>query len=201
MRARAVAVFSLILVLVPLSADADNCGSLTDCYGTIAAAIAVVTAIAVLVAIIAFAPEILAALGLAGEGAAVGGEIVAAAEAAGFTAEEAAVIGEARAILAAPQMAEIAEAYANGESLVVNIGGRIILYEPGLSASGMTMFAENVFLIGNEAFASEGELASTVLHELFRWQRARCPKQALAPKSLPARRRQPSASLAWRTSS
>lgn len=40
--------------------------------------------------------------------------------------------------------------------------------EPGLPASGMTMFGENGFLIGREAFTSSGELLKTVLHELYR---------------------------------
>ncbi len=33
-------------------------------------------------------------------------------------------------------------------------------------ASGMTMFGENGFLIGNEAFASDAELGKAILHEL-----------------------------------
>jgi hypothetical protein len=32
----------------------------------------------------------------------------------------------------------------------------------------MTMFGENGFLIGNEAFSSDAELTQTVLHELYR---------------------------------
>jgi hypothetical protein len=32
----------------------------------------------------------------------------------------------------------------------------------------MTMFGENGFLIGNEAFSTENELQQTVLHELYR---------------------------------
>ena len=38
----------------------------------------------------------------------------------------------------------------------------------GLPASGMTMFGENGFLIGREAFTSQAELQKTVLHELYR---------------------------------
>lgn len=145
----------------------DNCGSLSDCYGTIAAAIAVAVAIAALVALIAFLPEILAAVGIGSELLA-GGELVTAAVDAGFSAEEAGILGEASTILDSAEIASITEAHAAGESVIVNVGGRIIQYEPGLPASGMTMFGENGFLIGNEAFASEGELARTVLHELYR---------------------------------
>lgn len=52
--------------------------------------------------------------------------------------------------------------------MTVKIGDRVIQYEPGLPASGMTMFGENGFLIGKEAFASSDELGKTVLHELHR---------------------------------
>lgn len=41
-------------------------------------------------------------------------------------------------------------------------------YEPGLSASGMTLFGENGFVIGRGAFSSGGEFGRTVLHELYR---------------------------------
>lgn len=54
------------LVLVPCTAWADNCGGLSDCYGTIAAAVAVVVAIAAVILVIAFLPEILAAVGIEG---------------------------------------------------------------------------------------------------------------------------------------
>lgn len=165
-----IALAVMVLASVPSPAYADNCGGLTDCYGTIAAAIAVVVAIALLIAIIAFLPEILAALGLAAEVAegAAAIDLAAAAAEAGFTAEEAGILAEANTILESEAFASIAEAHAAGESTIINVGGRIIQYEPGLPASGMTMFGENGFLIGNEAFATEGELAKTVLHELFR---------------------------------
>jgi len=167
----------MVLASAPSPAYADNCGGLTDCYGTIAAAIAVVVAIALLIAIIAFLPEILAALGLASEVAAI--DVAAAAAEAGFTAEEAGILAEANTILESEAFASIAEAHAAGESTIVNIGGRIIQYEPGLPASGMTMFGENGFLIGNEAFATEGELAKTVLHELFRLGTSTVPESGV----------------------
>jgi hypothetical protein len=92
----------------------------------------------------------------------------AAAASSAFTASEQAVIAEARQILTSPQMAQIRTAQAAGQSITVNVGGRIIQFEPGLPASGMTMFGENGFLIGREAFASEAELTKTILHELHR---------------------------------
>ncbi len=78
------------------------------------------------------------------------------------------VVGEARSILAAPEFAQLQAAYEAGDSVVVNIGGRLIQYEPGLPASGMTMFGENGFIMGQEAFVSTDEAAQTVLHELYR---------------------------------
>jgi len=65
-------------------------------------------------------------------------------------------------------MAAIREAHAAGRSVTVRIGGRVIQYEPGLPASGMTMFGDEGFLIGREAFSTAGELERTVLHELYR---------------------------------
>jgi hypothetical protein len=65
-------------------------------------------------------------------------------------------------------MDTIRAANSSGQSATVTVNGRLIQYEPGLPASGMTMFGENGFLIGPEAFASESELQQTVLHELYR---------------------------------
>lgn len=86
----------------------------------------------------------------------------------GFSALESQTINEARAILGSAEMAKVKAAHAAGESVTINVGGRVIQYEPGLPASGMTMFGENGFLIGREAFASDAELNKTVLHELHR---------------------------------
>jgi len=37
-----------------------------------------------------------------------------------------------------------------------------------LPASGFTLFEENAFVIGKEAFKSQAELNKTLLHELYR---------------------------------
>jgi LysM repeat protein len=99
-----------------------------------------------------------------------GGGAPAAADAAlvGFNAAERGIIVEVRAVLKAPEMAQIREAYALGRDVTVKIGGRVIQYEPALNASGMTMFGENGFLIGRQAFTSEAELIKTLLHETYR---------------------------------
>jgi hypothetical protein len=135
--------------------------------------------------IVGQAPEILSALGLAG-----GVDLAATATEAGFAAEEGGIIAEAEGILDSEAFGAIAEAHATGESTVVEIGGRIIQYEPGLPASGMTMFGENGFLVGNEAFATEGELERTVLHELYRLATSSIPESA-APRPPRKPRRRP----------
>ncbi|HET9406741.1 MAG TPA: LysM peptidoglycan-binding domain-containing protein [Candidatus Sulfotelmatobacter sp.] len=87
---------------------------------------------------------------------------------AGFTATEKAIIAEARQVMSSPEMMQIRHAQALGKPVIVKIGGRLIQYEPGFPFSGMTNFEQNGFVIGREAFTSEGELTKTVLHELYR---------------------------------
>ncbi len=87
---------------------------------------------------------------------------------AGFTATEVGIIYEAGTILQSPQMKAIINAYKTGTPITVNIGGRLIQYEPNLPYSGMTMFGENGFILGRYAFSSPTELAKTLLHELYR---------------------------------
>ncbi|MDM0064789.1 DUF637 domain-containing protein [Variovorax sp. J22G21] len=86
----------------------------------------------------------------------------------GFTAIESATIREAQSILSSTAIVQIEAAHATGQPAAVVVGGRLIQYEPGLPASGMTLFGENGFLIGREAFASAQEFQQTILHELYR---------------------------------
>ncbi|WP_445656604.1 hemagglutinin repeat-containing protein [Achromobacter sp. NCFB-sbj8-Ac1-l] len=86
----------------------------------------------------------------------------------GFNQVESGVLNEAKAILNSSELARIQAAHVAGKPIEINIGGRLIQYEPGLPASGMTMFGENGFLIGREAFKSPAELQKTILHELHR---------------------------------
>ena len=86
----------------------------------------------------------------------------------GFSVDESRIINEAQGVIDSPQLAEIQNAHAAGEPLTVSVNGRLIQYEPDLPASGMTMFGENGFLIGREAFSSPAELQKTILHELYR---------------------------------
>lgn len=86
----------------------------------------------------------------------------------GFSGVEVGIIDEAVGILSSSQMNTIRQAHGRGESVTVVVNGRTIQYEPDLPASGMTMFGEDGFLIGREAFTNPGELDRTVLHELHR---------------------------------
>ena len=85
-----------------------------------------------------------------------------------FSSRERVIVQEATALLRSSQMAQLQAAYAKGVALTVTISGRLIQCEPNLPSSGFTAFGENGFLLGPEAFSQEGELAKTVLHELFR---------------------------------
>jgi RHS repeat-associated protein len=78
------------------------------------------------------------------------------------------VIEQARAIFWARAFGMLRVARAKGVAIEVNINGTPILYEPGMKASGMSLFGEKGFVLGPEAFSSEEELAMTVLHETYR---------------------------------
>lgn len=52
-----------------------------------------------------------------------------------------------------------------------------------LPGSGLTNFEGNGFLVGNPAFATEGELAQTVLHELFRLGTSEIPELGVSSES------------------
>lgn len=108
----------------------------------------------------------------AGEGPAVAPAVKAIASAdavlSGFSSAEQGVILEVRGMMKAADIAKIRQAYASGTDVVIKIGSRTIQYEPALKASGMTMFGEDGFLVGREAFTSEQEFVKTLLHETYR---------------------------------
>lgn len=107
--------------------------------------------------------------GVAGAGLRVVTETVRAARgAAVLSAGERAIVGEARGILSSSGLASLRAAHAAGVQTQVAIGGRTIVYVPGYSGSGVTLFGENGFILGRHAFSSHGELGRTLLHELYR---------------------------------
>jgi RHS repeat-associated protein len=91
-----------------------------------------------------------------------------AAAGAGSAARMVRLMSAARNILKSSEFGVLRAAASAGVSAEVQIAGRTILYEPGLSASGMTMFGENGFVLGRQAFSSGAETAKTILHELYR---------------------------------
>lgn len=87
---------------------------------------------------------------------------------AGAAARGARIMMETRRILASAEFATIRAAAQSGAAAEVQIAGRVVAYEPGLRASGMTLSGEGGFVLGREAFSSGAELTKTVLHELYR---------------------------------
>ena len=69
------------------------------------------------------------------------------------------------------------------------VNGRTILYEPTLNASGMTLFGENGFIIGREAFKNNQELTKTLLHELHRLATTASKAEGMLQWTSPPRRR------------
>lgn len=80
-----------------------------------------------------------------------------------FSTTELTVVEEVRAI----PISQLRAAFEGGGA-ELNIGGRTILVDPGVPSSGMTLFGENGFIVGREAFTSDAELTKTLLHETFR---------------------------------
>jgi hypothetical protein len=75
---------------------------------------------------------------------------------------------EAHGMLHSKELGLIRVGHALGKEVEVTIQGRTVIYNPELEASGMSLFGEDGFLIGREAFKSEAELTKTILHELHR---------------------------------
>jgi hypothetical protein len=98
-----------------------------------------------------------------------------------FSAEEISVINEARNIISSDKFSLLVQAGKLGRAFSVKINGRIIQFEPELRGAGFTLFGENGFLIGSEAFASSNELKRTVLHELFRLKTSKSLNGVSAP--------------------
>jgi RHS repeat-associated protein len=110
-------------------------------------------------------------LGIAGLAAAAGPWAIARVAGSGRIAagtQAARTMVEARGILRSSGMQTLRNAAAGTVQTEVQIGGRTVVYVPGMNASGMTLFGENGFALGRNAFSSSAELTKTVLHELYR---------------------------------
>jgi hypothetical protein len=85
-------------------------------------------------------------------------------------AGEAKIIGTATKILKNKQVLE--EAFKAGKFFETTIGDIKIIFEPDIpnAYSAMTLYGENGFALGRNAFKSSEEFTKTILHELFRLQ-------------------------------
>jgi len=97
-----------------------------------------------------------------------------------LSAAERGIVKEADAILGAAEFETLRAAQKSGTFAEVTIGGRKIIYEPGLPSSGFTLMGENGFVLGNEAFKSSSELGKTLLHELHRLKNSAIPESGLS---------------------
>jgi hypothetical protein len=87
-------------------------------------------------------------------------------------------------MIASSEMGQVQRAYRKGVSLMVQMGERLVLYEPGLPASGMTLFGEDGFVLGPEALVSQAELIQTCLHELYRLTTSQIGRGAASSRDL-----------------
>lgn len=78
------------------------------------------------------------------------------------------IVNEAKLILSSKKMNALKSAFRKGNAKEFKINGRVIIVEPDLPYSGMTISEESGFLLGKEAFSSNEELTKTILHELYR---------------------------------
>ena len=78
------------------------------------------------------------------------------------------IIHEVKNILQTHQFQTLCNVFFKGITHTEIINGRTIQVEPELPFSGMTLFKENGFVLGKEAFASKDELIKTLLHEIYR---------------------------------
>jgi RHS repeat-associated protein len=79
---------------------------------------------------------------------------------------EAKVLNEAQTIL--KEEKALKKIFELGTGQEVKIGGRTIVVEPEAPMSGLTLFEEDAFVLGKDAFSSPLELRKTILHELYR---------------------------------
>ncbi len=88
----------------------------------------------------------------------------------GLTAPEADIAAEAANMLTCKPFNLVVVAHANGYPVEVVVSGIAVVYEPSLpqTISGMTLFAENGFVMGPAAFSSGLETVKAMLHELYR---------------------------------
>jgi hypothetical protein len=81
------------------------------------------------------------------------------------------------------ELATLRKAASEGSPAEVRIGDTLIQHQPGLPASGMTLFGEKGFPLGPKAFGSEPELASTIA-QAFRLGTSQSARGVSGPMAL-----------------
>ncbi|MCT2406419.1 hypothetical protein NZD88_02475 [Chryseobacterium antibioticum] len=92
------------------------------------------------------------------------------------------ILNEAQLIL--KQEGTLNKIFKAGVGQEINIGGRTIIVEPEAPMSGLTLFEENAFVIGKDAFKSPLELRKTLLHELYRLNTSKLKGQNVTQQSV-----------------
>ena len=72
----------------------------------------------------------------------------------GFTQAETAAIQEVKGILGSKEFTKLKDAFTSGKFEEVSIGGRQILYEPGMPSNISAMTVDKGFVLGKQAFSS-----------------------------------------------
>lgn len=86
----------------------------------------------------------------------------------GFAQVEAQTMAEVQTAIDGGAVGRLQDAFRAGESVDVVVGNRVVTVEPGAPFSGFIDMEGNTYAIGRDAFASEEELVSTMLHETYR---------------------------------
>lgn len=90
------------------------------------------------------------------------------------------IIHEVKHILSTNPFQALCTAFKQGISHTEAINGRVIQVDPELPFSGMTLFKENGFVLGKEAFKGKEELIKTLLHEIYRLEKSAIGKAGRA---------------------
>lgn len=94
------------------------------------------------------------------------------------------IIHEVKQILYSQQFQVLCKGFKQGIAHTETISGRTIQVEPNLPFSGMTLFKENGFVLGKEAFASKQELIKTLLQEIYRLETSTIKKTGNASQEI-----------------
>jgi hypothetical protein len=90
------------------------------------------------------------------------------------------IINEVTEIIKSESFQNLCKAFKEGKATSIKINTITIVSEPEAPISGMTLFNENGFVLGKEAFTSDTELIKTLLHEIYRLKKSSSRKTGLS---------------------